>query len=98
MTIPYLIAIEKKVGKCFIVLFLTKLIIELNSKCTYKVAKMMQQFLHFCKNFTQTSELMAAAVKSLKISGKWRKGVNHLHFVLENTTVIILLYLYRNKI
>ena len=45
-----------------------------------------------CKNFTQTSELMAAAVSVLsKVSrAVENRGGNHLPFVLENTTVFIL--------
>ena len=47
-----------------------------------------------CKNFTQTSELMAAVSVLSKVSraveNRGRGEVNHLPFVLENTTVIIL--------
>ena len=44
-----------------------------------------------CKNFTQTSELMAAVSVLSKVSrAVENRGGNHLPFVLENTTVIIL--------
>ena len=47
-----------------------------------------------CKNFTQTSELMAAVSVLSKVSrvveNRGRGWMNHLPFVLENTTVIIL--------
>ena len=46
-----------------------------------------------CKNFTQTSELMAAVSVLSKVSraveNRGRGWMNHLPFVLENTTVII---------
>ena len=44
-----------------------------------------------CKNFTQTSELMAAVSVLSKVSrAVENRGGNHLPFVLENTTVFIL--------